>query len=607
MYQIPAPRSGSRTSLEGTHGVLLLNSELLRLVWPSINWLYWASCGVGRIRIMGLAKDKVKLFPIMFLTLLLLPALIWSLRTPFGLIDDYTDWRWIFIGENMKAWIVKTVFHVHCGRYRPVFEFANFLSWHLYGPNPLLHHASRWAMKTISFIVWLCCLNVLRNRMTNQAPGPVHKPFCKIDLPIIVFAYLFFLFPNNPEARLAPQELYTGFFLSLTNWAVIRLLLFRNGDMGCASAIDLFLLYSGVVGLALSKEPNIVFVLVVPMFFLTLRGRNISLKTLIRILPFLVLAAHTIWKIYGVYSCGGYGTDIARDVEILGHANYLIRHILMTPESYLLSAFLIFFLLFSIKDLKKVVVALIRENKLMGVKDKKAVYSFFLFLQIIAFSCILCVSRKICLRYWYPIIPLLSTLLALSVRKFLEWKARVNHLLSGQAIVSVFLLFFICSVYANFLMQFAVQYHARNIENRLLNQVEALAITGHPVVVEGRDEFEHKVMCYFNEFMPYFFHRRIRVAMVNLYYKSLPNWFGKYIPLGTGVPAGFHYLVSRKPQIGGYRLIEKIQDNSFWCNNMLLLTSYNVSKLLRFRDRPYIHLDCGAQPMSYVWYLYEKR
>jgi hypothetical protein len=563
--------------------------------------------GGAYFSIMGLKKDKAKLFSIISLALLLLPALIWSLETPFGLIDDYKDWGWIGIGDNLRAWIIKTLLHLNCDRYRPIFEFANFLSWHFYGPNPLLHHASRWAVKTISFIFWLRCLHLLRNRMPDQAPGPVRKIFCKVDLPIIVFAYVFFLFPNNPEARLAPQELYTAFFLALTNWVVIRLLLFRNGDVGCATVIDLFLLYSGTLGLALSKETNIVFVLVVPIFLLAIRGRSISFKTLIRTLPLFALVVHTIWKIYGVYSCGGYGTDIARNEEIIRHVSYLIRHILMMPVSYLLSAFLIFFLLFSIKDLKKVAVAFIRENKLMDVEDKQPIYFFFLFLQIIAFSCILCVSRQICLRYWYPLVPLLSVLLALSVRKFLEWKARVNHLFLGQAIVSVFVLFFTCSVYINFLTQFAIQYHTRKIENRLLNQVETLAITGHTVVVEGRDEFEKSIMHYFNEFTPYFFHRHIPVTMVNIYYKTLPKWFGKYIPEGTGVPTGFHYLISRKPQIKGYRLIEKIQDNSFWSKNMLFATSYNVSKLFQFRDKPYICLDSGAQPMKYVWYLYEKR
>ena len=154
-------------------------------------------------------------------------------------------------------------------------------------------------------------------------------------------------------------------------------------------------------------------------------------------------------------------------------------------------------------------------------------------------------------------------------------------------------------------MQFAIQYHTRNIESRLLKKVEKLVTTGQTVVVEGRDELEHKVLIYFNEFLPYFFHTSAPVNMVNLCYKRIPKYFGKYKPKGTGIPTDSHYLVSRKPQVRGYRLIAKMQDDLFWSKNVLLVMSYNVSKLFQFKNKPYICLDSGTQPMKYAWYLYE--
>ena len=69
--------------------------------------------------------------------LLFIPILRYSLDTPFGLIDDYADWKYGIILTSPSLygdWIAYTFIDTESLRYRPFWEFYNATTWSISEP-----------------------------------------------------------------------------------------------------------------------------------------------------------------------------------------------------------------------------------------------------------------------------------------------------------------------------------------------------------------------------------------------------------------------------------------------------------------------------------------
>ena len=212
--------------------------------------------------------------PIVFFTfpiLLLLPALWYSLNTPFALVDDYgisciIEW----LQGGFSAWLKSTFTGNAGGRYRPLFELYSFLSWWMIGPRPAWHHAARWLIQLTS-LYFLIRTVTYWGQDNGDAKSPNRRKSIDYYLPILVTIYIFMFFPNQPAARLGPQEVNTMFFLTLANLTLARM--FYEGLMHAQTIKwkTLLIFMFSSIGLSLSKEVNVtilaLFMFTLPVLF----------------------------------------------------------------------------------------------------------------------------------------------------------------------------------------------------------------------------------------------------------------------------------------------------------------------------------------------------
>ena len=124
-----------------------------------------------------------------------------ALRTPFRLVDDYSDWQHsaIFHGtSNFLNLFTIGEWSTQSPRFRPFFELWAALSWSIFGQEAWIHNLVRLLVKLASF--WLAFRLLIR---VTAAPLQGQLRLAAI------FACLYLFFPNNPEARLAPQETWS--------------------------------------------------------------------------------------------------------------------------------------------------------------------------------------------------------------------------------------------------------------------------------------------------------------------------------------------------------------------------------------------------------------
>ncbi|MCX7918589.1 MAG: hypothetical protein N3A72_03055 [bacterium] len=531
---------------------------------------------------------------------LLLPAIYYSLKTPFGLIDDYIDWQVVKLAENASefaAWVNNTFINLGSGRYRPFLYIYNFFVWFLFGPNPVLHHAFRWVVKLISFYFWIKCLSLFiqtnhEQQSLHQGKDNVNRCFIRLiksfNIPVLTFSFIFFFFPNNPEARLAPVELHTGLFLAIINYAIAILIVQSNGEFSSTSRLNLFLIYISYFGLSIVKEINIILLFIFLLIFIILESNHSSKKYLFRLLPLILVLLYTFFRVKLAFQGGGYGVPTITLKLLVSNGWWLVRSILLLDTQIILS---IAFLLLGLVRLGYLRKGIYIWGRIYGKTQtiaKSNTFFLILIIEFIGLYCILCTSWEQALRYWYPVVPLLAIILAFSTIPI--WAHAKNNRRFGMVIVGgvvLFLFFFLVVNYHNFLYQFLVQYNARTIEKRLLTELDQKLSTGAVVVVKQVEEYEQKIMLYFNEFLPYYYKRNNPVLI---------DWPSNYI----GVKK--IYYVSREPNLFGLTLettFTRIEE--YPC----LTWSGKLAALLQGKKTPYQSIDAGAQPIDgYSWYLY---
>ena len=475
--------------------------------------------------------------------LLFLPVLYYSLTTPFALVDDYGDW--IFVGifdspERFFQWFHHQITDAYYTEYeyeyrhRPFWEFYNGVAWKAFGPTPWLHHLARWVVHfgaVFAFAAAFLCF--ARQRPATTVPS-IAARFGYI-LPLALLVYLWLFFPNQPAARLSPQEVYTVFFLGLGSW-MLALLLLREGSQNRLRATLLIygVFYLSYLGLAWSKEINIAMLLwlLVSYYALLLIGalrrkdlgnqgseglvkgagpvlKGISRWKLLGGLPLLAVFLHTLELANRIYQGGGYGT--LTPGLIVDNAAWIAENLFQVNTSLFITA--------GLALLSALLLLFIVLKAVKGQFSNEVIFTLFLLGLFGSTYLMLCTSWQQVPRYWYILIPVFTTLLAFSARFALEYAGELGllrrsldsltstpRLLAASGVVG-FIVFFVCCNYYNFLFQTVVQHHTRQAEARLIAEITRRHDQGDYIQVlrENPNELTHRLIIYYDSFLPRFY------------------------------------------------------------------------------------------------------
>ena len=480
--------------------------------------------------------------------LLFLPALHYTLTTPFALIDDYAMSK-VLMGimdsrEEFFRWLTDLTYRDGEYRHRPFWEFYNAATWHVLGPVPWLHHLVRWVIHFGAvFAFGAALLSFMPGRKGRDGVGVWGIGRL---LPLATLAYLWIFFPNQPAARLAPPGVYMALFLGLCTWMTALMLLRAGKEERRRSALLVHgVFYLSCVGLAWSRESN-----AAPLLWLVIcyygvllidaARRNRCEQSPVQVGEsrsagvVRMLQRVSRWKALGglllillfVYSA----SQVIEGYLQGGH--YVPQ---LTPELFIRNVVWICYGLFQIGTSPAITVGLLLLElplALIVVKrtvkmefSSEIIFALFLAGQFVVLYLALSISAVQNLRYWYIIIPVFTMLLAFSVKfglEFLEdgrderlakfirrpFKAVPPRPLAAWAL-SGFIAFFICCNYYNFLYQTVVQHSIRNDEAELLAAVAGLHNRGEYVQVP-LDPGRHKetlvgITEYFEAFRPRFY------------------------------------------------------------------------------------------------------
>jgi hypothetical protein len=524
--------------------------------------------------------------------LFIIPALYYSIKTPFALIDDYGDWGIVYLVKNwsfFKIYIRDTFLSNDPGRYNPFYQWYNVLTWSVFGPIPWLHHLMRWVMKFIAWYFWIRCLFLFTEipakkvlSKTQSLSRKIYPYISKTSLPFWVFTILFVFFPNTPESRLAPVEIHTSLFLAIINYGIAQLILFYNGDLTITSRKTLLLIYLGFIGLSLSKESNIAFLFAIFVSILFIQRKWFSLKVWMRIITLVLIFVYTLLRVKAAFHGGGYGVPTITSHLLIKNSIWLFNSIFQLETQIIIGIGFIFFIIYRLWWIK--IGIAIRTTK-MSLMTKENAFIIILIAEFIMGYAVLLTSKSQVLRYWFPLIPILAFMIALSVKvlwiKFYENPRRLMIVASG---VALFIFYFLTANYYNYLTQFIAQYNTRMIEKRLLNDLERELISGATVIVPKKDEYEDKIRIYFTQFLQYYYHR-------------------KY-PIYTEIPSGTTGKICYVTQAMG--IFDLYREKTFTRKEQYPLLDWSnlLSSRLQGKVAPII-VDTGAEPIEgYTWYIY---
>ena len=171
--------------------------------------------------------------------ILLLPALHYSLDTPFGLVDRstylsyklidkekfdyYLDQTFTFTDPERLEWSI---------RFRPFMDIWNGLIWKYFGDDGFFHRLNRWlfAFGTAAFLI----AAFRSNAKIAQGCGQTVSNRLQLAqvIPVAILAYVWLFFPNPSFTLIESADLYTAFFLGVSNYAAALMLTARREGGG---------------------------------------------------------------------------------------------------------------------------------------------------------------------------------------------------------------------------------------------------------------------------------------------------------------------------------------------------------------------------------------
>ena len=460
---------------------------------------------------------------------LFLPALYYSLTTPFGLVDDYNQSRWAAVfdifGRFDPAFGPSAAESVdHPARYRPFWVFYNAVTWTIFGPVPWLHHLARWATVAGAVFAFTAAFSAF------PAAAPTGRGaaagFVRL-LPPALLVHLWIFFPNQPAARLGPAEVNTVFFMGLCTWMTARLLV-RDREGGKekpgATRLTHALFVLGCLGLLWSKEVNIAVALWMLVFHCAPLLKGMDRTRAVGGLVLTAAVVHTARTVGGLWEAQGYGTAPVTPQLIMDNAGWIAAALFQVDTSPVITAGL------AVLSALLPVFVVARAGRPMRFGGE-LLFVLFLLGQFASLYLMLCTSWQQVLRYWYSLVPVFTTLLAFSARFMLEFfappagasvragvPARRATLATACALAG-FLLFFIGCNYSNVLLQTVVQHRARHTERELLAEITRLLDRGaHVRVMNFRreDEPTETIVTYYRNFLPRFHGREYDIRDLHI-------------------------------------------------------------------------------------------
>lgn len=518
------------------------------------------------------------------LCILLIPSVWYSLSTPFALVDDYG--MSCIPSLNLNKWLKDTFWGQPEGRYRPFFEIYQYTAWSVLGADSALHHAARWLLQLAGFYFAFRCLSLLM--VARKSVAPLSSPL--LSLPVLLLAYMYFLFPNQPAARLGPQEVNTVFFLLVLNYGVGKWLLV--GDQAASGTIwqTNLLLYLSFIGLSLSKEVNVAVLAYVLFFFAVWFFRHRAAgKRIWHLLPLLMIFLYTLQRVWVTAKSASYGTAPLSRELIYNNIFWIGRELFQAQTSLLISGTFIALLAAG---------TIIRISKSYRSDNAfETVFMTFLYGEFAVLYLMICTSWAQVLRYWYPLVPLMGLLLGANLDTLMNHLEKKDFLRrSIGLIVAVFLVFFALSNYHNFLMQYATQHNTRTIEDRMLNRITERLRAGQQVVIRSLDTSESYAE---------------QVAHAQLYFSQyLPRYFGDRLTVLTDAPKTSNVdVIYVSPPVSrqNVEIVDVfINERPYWW----LEQSKKVSAFFQGGAKPFVLTDAGSgSPRfdDYGWYLYREK
>ena len=457
------------------------------------------------------------------------PALYYSLTTPFALVDDYRELQFVEILDGPRQffeWCRRTFLEPGIFRYRPIFVLRQAFAAKIFGAEPWLHHLSRWVLHFAAVFLFAAAFLCFSRRERKDERSPAPAAGVPPLLPLALLVHLWIFFPNVPAARLPVLEVETVFFLGLCNWAFALLLLPRSGATTAppgplrptgAGAHGLFLL--GALGLSLTKETNVaplLWMLIAYGAFLAAEPASPSSR-FFRGAPLVLMFLFMLSRVYAASESHGFRASPHHPSNLdagqfMANLGSILRNVFLYDTSVVLSA------AFAVLLAALLLVAaarIFRFRRLSRTARGEVLFVLFLLGQFFSLYFMLALWPVAAPRYWYVLVPLLTTLLAFGARFILSSLAGLPAALSRAAAcaLAAFVCFFIAVNYHNFLFQTAVQHSLRRAESDLRTAVTRLLDEGQRVQIRikasGRagsetPEVFNQLIRHYRDFQPRF-------------------------------------------------------------------------------------------------------
>jgi len=538
---------------------------------------------------MNIFQKKRFLTVVVFLlpSLLLLPVVYYSLTTPFALVDDYYMSFYICYLSSFNRfllWCKEQFIDFTPGRYRPFFDLYNMVTWKFFGAVAWQHHLSRWLLHfgaLFSFSAAYLCFSAKEDTIGNGREKS--KSISLSLLPLAFLLYLWLFSPNSPVSRLGPQEINTVFFLGICNWMMARIILHWSGEK---LSLNFVFLYLGYLGLSFSKEINIAVMLWIVLFLCMWIFFRFNWRKMFFGVPLIIIFSYTFLQVYVTSKQGGYGVVSITPELIKNNFIWIYRGLFQVYTSNVITSF------FSI--LLSCLVLIVAVKIICRKFSAELLFILFLLGQFASVYLITCTSWAPVLRYWYVLIPLLTILLAFSVKHLMDI-VKSNSLFSKMLTVLLgsFVIFFIGCNYYNFLMQTMMQYSVRHSEKELIAELTQLHDSNkyvHILQVPGAPDGElvFNLIGYYKRVSPQFLNKKY------LIHTSPPEESGKD-----------YYTVAVRKQSGELKVYKIIENRSDF---KILVYAKKLTAIFRRMKDPGFSVDGGAHPIGRNrWFIYENR
>lgn len=488
-----------------------------------------------------------------------------SWNTPFALIDDLTDWFTLSWLSSLKGWkefiLGNFGFDKDYVRFRPMYEFQQLFSWGLAGTHSGWHHIIRWIEKGLGAFAGMGICAIFVNSISENSEEHLTTYWIRQTLVALTFLTLYFLFPNNPEARLAPVELHVASFFLIFFYFLCVAMTRGQGSLKHLTIVQYCGLLISFAALAWGKETSIAFVAPTCLYFFYICTKNFRplTKDFFLFIPFFMVGVHLFAKVVFLSRIGGHGRGALNWESIKVNFDFILYFFNLLKPVLLLNFILVIILFFK----KKV-------GSFAKSKYVQFVVFYFLF-----FCGILLTSWAPVLRYEYPLVPLFSLFSAFLVAAALTYIGCTNTL---YGIITATLINQSGQQLHNFWGQSIAQYNARKIEANLLRDIGSYIDKNYQLVIQNIGEHQSKVEVYFEYFLPFFHQKKPHKAIPSINSNERRNYI--YVSRGQ---------MQTPSRYGGFKYGRSPFE---W--------SKNISRFFNFGREPvYPGLDAGTDDFQY--------